>query len=103
LCNERNARIHVAATVAVLLLSAWLRLEPVEWALIGVAIGMVFAGEMMNTVVELMVDMLMPREHELAKHAKDVAAGAILVFALTAAFIGAVVLGARLLARLGLG
>jgi len=57
---------------------------------------------MLNTVVELTVDMIMPEQHELAKYSKDVAAGAILVFAVTAAFIGIMVLGARILEKLGL-
>ena len=51
----------------------------IEWALIIVAIALVFAGEMLNTVVEVMVDLITPEQHPLAKQAKDVAAGAILV------------------------
>lgn len=100
--SERNARVHICLAVVVIVLSLWLGLDWIEWALIVTAIGMVFGGEMANTVVELTVDLLMPEQHDLAKYAKDVAAGAILVFAFTAAFIGFMVLGPPLLAKLGL-
>jgi diacylglycerol kinase len=99
--SERNARIHILAALAVIALGAWLDIDRLEWALIGAAIGMVFAGEMLNTVVEITVDLAMPRQHALAKCAKDVAAGAILVSAVTASSIGLLVLGPPLLAQLG--
>jgi diacylglycerol kinase len=91
--EERNARIHLAATAAVIVLGLWLGLTPIEWALIVVAIALVFVGEMLNTVVEVVVDLVTPEEHPLAKCAKDIAAGAILVASLAAAIIGLLVLG----------
>ena len=101
IAHERNARIHLAAAVAVLSLAAWLRLAPQEWAVIIIAVALVFAGEMLNTVVEVVVDMITLRDHPLAKRAKDVAAGAVLVAAIAAAAMGLVVLGPHLLQRLG--
>jgi diacylglycerol kinase len=100
--SERNARIHVILAGAVIILSLWVGLSWVEWALIVTAIGMVLGGEMANTVVELTFDLLMPEQHDLAKYAKDVAAGTILVFAITAATIGFMVLGPPLLEKVGL-
>ncbi len=100
--SERNARIHVLIALVIVALGVWLCLEPIEWALIVAAIALVFAGEMLNTVVELTLDLLMPDENPLAKHAKDVAAGAILVAAAAAAIIGLIILGPRLGRALGL-
>ena len=100
LSAERNARIHLVAAVVVTVVSLWLRLPRVEWALVIAAIGLVFAGEMLNTVVELTIDLITPEQHPLAKHAKDVAAGAILVAAIAAAVIGIMILGPRLWAKL---
>lgn len=96
LSSERNARIHLTVALLVGALGAWLGLTPLEWALIVAAIALVFAGEMLNTVVELTLDLVMPDENSLAKHAKDVAAGAILVASIAAAVIGMIILGPRL-------
>jgi len=94
--EERNARLHVLAATVVLTVCAFLGLSAVEWALIIACIALVFVGEMLNTVVELAIDLMMPDLHPLAKHAKDVAAGAILIASLTAAATGALVLGPKL-------
>ena len=87
---ERNARVHLAVSLVVVVLSTWLQLSRLEWVFIIMAIALVFAGEMLNTVVELVIDLVAPGENALAKHAKDVAAGAILI---AAAITGLVVLG----------
>lgn len=100
LWSERNARIHLAIAILVVLLGAWLRLSAVEWVLIIAAIALVFAGEMLNTVVELTVDMVTVERNPLAKRAKDVAAGAVLVAAAAAALMGLIILGPRLWAKL---
>lgn len=100
LAAERNARIHLVASVAVVLLSLWLQLSAVEWALVLFAVGLVFFSEMANTVTELLVDLSTLEYNPLAKHAKDVAAGATLVAALTAAATGILVLGPKLLCKL---
>lgn len=90
---ERNARIHTVMAGLVVGLGIWLKITPLEWALIMAAIALVFAGEMLNTVVEITLDLVMPDENPLAKHAKDVAAGAILVASAAAAVIGLIILG----------
>lgn len=101
LSSERNARIHLVIAFLVGGLGIWLGLTPLEWALIVAAIALVFAGEMLNTVVELTLDLVMPEENSLAKYAKDVAAGAILVASIAAAVIGVIILGPRLWQALG--
>lgn len=100
LYHERNARLHLLAAVLVVAMGAWLHLSRLEWALIIAAIGLVFTGEMLNTVVELTIDLISPRESPLAKHAKDVAAGAILAASMVAMIIGIIVLGSPLWSRL---
>ncbi len=101
LCAERNARIHLAAAVIVIGLSAWLGLGPIEWAFVIVAIALVFAGEMLNTVIEVAIDLITQEHNALAGRAKDLAAGMTLIIALAAAVIGLIILGPRLWLKIG--
>lgn len=100
--HERNAQIHFVVSLAVIALGIWLKLNIWQWALVLLAIGLVFTSEMLNTVVELLVDLSTQEIHPLAKHAKDVAAGAVLLMAVVSATIGFLVLGPPLLSRLSL-
>lgn len=85
--TQRNVRVHVALALAATALGIALRLSPVEFALIFVAIGSVFIAEMFNTVIEACVDLITDRYHPLARTAKDVAAGAVLLSAMLAIVI----------------
>src|SRR5438067_1058479 len=73
-----------------------LRISAVEFAMVFVAITAVFIAEMFNTVFELCVDLASPEYHPLAKIAKDVSAGAVLLSALLAVMIGLFVFGPHL-------
>jgi|WetSurMetagenome_2_1015567.scaffolds.fasta_scaffold149508_1 diacylglycerol kinase len=95
--TQRNARIHLAASLIVLVLGLWLGLTLIEWCLVITCIGMVWMAELSNTVLENVVDLLSPEYHELAKTAKDVKAGVVVVASLAAALVGLLVLGPRLL------
>ncbi|MFO7918416.1 MAG: diacylglycerol kinase family protein [Anaerolineae bacterium] len=94
--RERNVRIHLAIALAVLFMGAWLELSTTEWAIIIMAIALVFAGEMINTAVELTIDLVVTDSSALAKGAKDVAAATVLITALAAAIMGLLILGPRL-------
>ena len=101
LTTEPNAWIHATATVFVLGLSWWLRIERKEFALIVGAIVAVWVAEAFNTVLELMVDMVAPKQYSvMAKRAKDIAAAAVLVASLGAVVIGIAILGPSLYTRL---
>ena len=86
--SQRNFRIHMAAALLAALLALALGFAPLEWAVLATIITLVMTLEMVNTVVEAAVDLASPVYHPLAKIAKDVAAGAVLLTA-----IGAVVVG----------
>ncbi|MDQ3699599.1 MAG: diacylglycerol kinase family protein [Chloroflexota bacterium] len=94
--TQRHLRIHavlgaIAGGAAILL-----RLSPGEWAVLLLTIALVFALEMLNTVVEVVVDMISPDYHPQAKVAKDVAAGAVLITALGAVAVGVAIFLPRL-------
>lgn len=94
--TQRNARVHLAAAVCALALGVLLHLSPVEFALIFLAVMAVLVAELFNTVVEAIVDLVTSEYHPLARVAKDVAAGAVLVCAMFAVVIGLLVFGPHL-------
>jgi diacylglycerol kinase len=95
--TQRNAQIHTAATAAVIALGVGLSLSARDWALIAAAIGAVWAAEIFNTAIEALVDLVSPGPHPLAGIAKDCAAAAVLITAITAVVIGLLVLGPPLI------
>lgn len=96
--TQANARIHLAATLAVIAAGIGFGLSRVEWVAIVAAIGLVWTAEGVNTAIEAVVDLISPQPHPLARRAKDVAAGAVLLAAIAAAVIGGLIFGPRLLA-----
>ena len=86
--TQRNARVHVSIAILAILLGVVLHISAVEFALVFVAITGVFIAEMFNTVFELCIDLASPDYHPLAKIAKDVAAGAVLLSAMLSIVIG---------------
>jgi diacylglycerol kinase (ATP) len=98
--EEHNAWIHAAATLAVLVLGVLLDVSRLEWALLALAIGLVWSAEALNTAIEWLCDVASPEHHPLVAKAKDVAAAGVLLAALAAAAAGACVFVPRLLALL---
>ena len=94
--TQRNARVHVVIAILAILMGIVLRISAVEFAMIFVAIASVFIAEMFNTVIEICVDLASPEYNALAKIAKDVAAGAVLLSAMLSVVIGLFVLGPHL-------
>ncbi len=99
LLTQPNFVIHTLAAVLVVVLAAVLGATAVETGLLTVTIGLVLVCEAFNTALEAAVDLASPEYHALAKVAKDVAAGGVLIAAIVAVIVGLIVLGPRLLAR----
>lgn len=95
--TQRNMKIHLAAAVLVSLVCLYLGLPPVELAVVSVAVFMVLAAEMFNTALEAAVDLFTPGSHPLAKAAKDLAAGAVLLTALNALAVAYFLIWPRLI------
>jgi diacylglycerol kinase (ATP) len=91
--TQHNAWIHSAVATVVIVLGLWLGLPPRDWAVLVLAIAMVFTAEFINTAIEAVVDLASPMHHPLAKVGKDVGAAAVLVAALSAILIGLLILG----------
>ena len=91
--TQRNARVHVAVACLVIAAGIYFRISAIEWAIVALTIGTVFSAEMLNTVAELAVDLLTQHYHPMAKVAKDVGAGAVLVAAIAAVGVGVAIFG----------
>lgn len=100
--KERNFKIELCFAVAALALSAVFRIPFEQWLIVIVCIGMVLAFECVNTAIEAVVDLASPEWHELAKIAKDAAAGAALLASLASFVVGALLFAPRILAAAGL-
>ncbi len=87
-------------TSVILILALWLGLGARDWAVIVLATALVFTAEFLNTAIEVVVDLASPQIHPLAKVAKDVGAGAVLIAAVAAVLIGLLILGPPLWARI---
>lgn len=89
--SEVNMKIHLAVAIIVVLLGFAMRLPLWKWAALIMVISLVIIAEMFNTAIETTVDMYSESYHPMAKRAKDVAAGAVLLAALTAVIMGVVI------------
>lgn len=98
--TQRNARVHVAIGAVACAVGAWVRISRVEWAVIIFTIALVLILEGLNTAVEAAIDLASPDVHFLAKAAKDLAAGMVLIAAMASAGVGLLILGPPLWAKL---
>lgn len=85
--NEANMRFHCVAAIAAIAVGVGLRIDADEWRWLILAIALVIAGEALNTAIEQACDAIGGR-NEPIRHAKDAAAGGVLVLAVAAAAIG---------------
>jgi diacylglycerol kinase (ATP) len=96
--TEQNARVHLMATVLVLIAALLLGLTATEWCLILLCMALVWAAEAFNTAIETVTDHLFKERNETARIIKDVAAGAVLVCAVAAAACGLIIFIPKILA-----
>jgi diacylglycerol kinase (ATP) len=94
--TQRNMRIHFAAAAGVLVLAFIYNVTRLELIALLIAIAFVLIAEMVNTAVEATIDLSTPSFDPLAKIAKDLAAGAVLIAAINAIAVGYLVLADRL-------
>jgi diacylglycerol kinase (ATP) len=94
--GEPHARIHAAATLGVIAAGLGFGIARHEWIAIVLAVGAVWSLEAMNTAIEAVCDLVSPDHHDLARQAKDAAAGGVLLAAIAAVAVAAFVFGPRL-------
>lgn len=95
--SQFNLKIHFIASIIAILTGFYLEISYYEWAIIILVIGMVISAELINTSIESIVDLISPQYHESAKMAKDTSAGAVLIMAIVAFFVGFIIFVPKIL------
>jgi diacylglycerol kinase len=89
--HEPNMRFHLIAATGVVIAGLAFRLPLEQWTALVFAITLVLLGEILNTAIEAVLDLVQPGHHELVAVVKDVAAGAVLVAAAGSSVIAAII------------
>jgi diacylglycerol kinase (ATP) len=89
--SEHNARIHLTATITVIVISLMLKVSRHEGLMITVAAGFVWMAEIFNTCIEKTMDFISSEKRDEIKSIKDLAAGAVLIASVTAFIIGLII------------
>lgn len=88
---EHNSRIHFVATLLVIITGFLLKISITDWALLAIAIGIVWLAEIFNTTIEILVDFISPGYDKKAGVIKDLAASGVLIAAIVAFAIGCII------------
>ncbi len=83
------------AAAVVFMAGIFFHVDRIEWALLASAVFLVLVAETINTAIEHLTDLASPERHPLAGHAKDAAAGAVLLAVIFSVLIAAIVFGTR--------
>lgn len=89
--GERNMRIHISLGLLVIMAGVFFSISRMEWLFILLCIAGMFTLEMLNTAIEKTVDLVTDEFHPLAKVAKDLAAGAVLVYTVYSIIVGIII------------
>ena len=95
--GTHNSWIHMTIFVIAVIAGFYFNISRIEWMMLIFASGLVFMADAFNTAIEIDIDLTSPEYHPFARDTKDVAAGAVLIAALTAAVIGVFIFGPYLL------
>jgi undecaprenol kinase len=89
--TEKSFHVHFFFALMAILMLVICKATSIEWAIILLVIGMVISSEILNTAIEVMVDIYCPFYHPLAKISKDVGAAAVLFSAFISVLIGLII------------
>ena len=89
--KEHNAWIHCIAIIIVTITGFIIGISRMERVAVLLCFGLVLAAEAFNTAIERLVNLVSPDYHPIAGDVKDIAAGAVLICAVTAALVGAII------------
>lgn len=94
--SQRNFRIHLLAAVLVIAAAVGLRFSRVEMVLTLLTVTLVILGELLNTSIEFVLNLLETRHHPVVHTAKDIAAGGVFLTVAGSVLVGLLLFGPRL-------
>lgn len=89
--HEHNLWIHLVVTLVVIFNGLWFEVKRSDWVILLLCIGGVIAAELFNSAIEALADKVQPERDPVIGRVKDMAAGAVLVMAITASVVGLLV------------
>ena len=101
--RQKNTRIQAVASVGIMAVALWLRVDALSLAILILAITIVWMAEFVNAAVEAAINLSTSEFHPMAKVGKDVASAAVLLGVVASILIGILILGPPLFRKLGIG
>lgn len=98
--DERNFRIEIYLGMIAVIMGVWLKINVLEWTAVVFCIMLVVVSEMVNSALEHLVNLFSPEYHDLARKAKDISAGAVLMISAGAGIIGCMIFLPKLIEKL---
>lgn len=89
--TQHNAWVHLVFAFIAIILGFYFNISTSEWSALVLAMGFVLVAEAFNTAIEIDIDLTSPEFHPYARDTKDVAAGAVLISAITSFVIGLII------------
>jgi diacylglycerol kinase (ATP) len=99
--EEHNSWVHLFAALLAIILGFVLDISKFEWVVIIIVIGLVLAMEAINSAIESLADFVSPEKQNQIKKVKDLAAGAVLLSAITSLIVGMIIFVPRILDKIG--
>ena len=89
--KQTNLRVQLFLAIVAILMGIALHINEMEWVIVSICIGMVLFAELVNTALEKLADVVQKDHHPEIKLVKDIAAGAVLILAISSAVAGAII------------
>lgn len=90
-CSEHNFRLMIVCFVLVIIVGIILQITGFEWAVIILSCAGVLTSEMLNSAIESAIDSAISEHHPLVEKAKDIAAGAVLIFSVFSVVVALII------------
>lgn len=89
--EEHNARIHLVASILVIIFGFLLNVSSIEWLILFILIALVISTEILNSAIENLCDYVSPEWNQMIKKAKDLSSAAVFLTAIISVICGCII------------